>query len=423
MSFVKVKGTYDVLPNESKKWHALETYVKSLFERYNYQEIRTPIMEYSNVIHRESEGSDMVTKETYNFKDKADRNITLRPEGTAGVVRSFVENKLFVDRPLTKLYYIGPNFRYERPQKGRYRQFMQFGVEALGSFDPMIDSEVISMAYETINGLGLKGVVVKVNSLGDELSKSNYQKALFDFLKPFENELSEDSKIRLYKNPLRILDSKDPVDKEITKNAPLPLDYLTQSSKQYFDKVIHALDLIKVPYSIDKNLVRGLDYYTETVFEIQANIEGFGAQNALGGGGRYQNLVKELGGPQTPGIGYAFGMERLLNALEIEGLKFYESDALDAYLISFNDETKDVIFNIQNELRVNGIKSDMNYHQKNFKGQLKEALQYEAKFLLILGENELESQNIIIKNTRTEQQITIPITDVVNTLKELLNHV
>ncbi len=422
MSYVKVKGTYDVLPKESGKWQALESYVKSLFKRYNYYEIRTPIMEYSDVIHRETEGSDMVTKETYNFKDKADRNITLRPEGTAGVVRSYVENKLFVDSQMTKLYYIGPNFRYERPQKGRYRQFMQFGVESLGSFDPMIDAEVISMAYETINGLGLKGVVVKVNSLGDDQSKKNYQQALFDFLKPFENELSEDSKVRLYKNPLRILDSKDPNDKEITKNAPLPIDYLTETSKKYFDSVIHALDFIHVPYRIDKNLVRGLDYYTETVFEIQANIEGFGAQNALGGGGRYQNLVKELGGPQTPGIGYAFGMERLLNALEIEGIEIDKKDGLDVYFISFDQASKDVAFKIQSELRKSGLTCDMNYNQKNFKGQLKEALLNDAKYLLILGENELKNESIIIKNTKTEQQTVNAIKDVVKTLKGLLNH-
>src|SRR5690606_33333586 len=226
MSFVKVKGTYDVLPNESKRWQALEKFVRDLFNTFKYEEIRTPMMEYSNVFHRENEQSDMVTKETYNFKDKGDRDLTLRPEGTAGVIRSYVENKLYANNRLTKLYYIGPNFRYERPQKGRYRQFMQFGVEAVGSSDPFVDAEVIFLAYETIRRLGLKGVKVKLNSIGDDLSKSNYKKVLVDYLTPFKDQLSADSIERLNKNPLRILDSKAPEDKEIVENAPLPINYL-----------------------------------------------------------------------------------------------------------------------------------------------------------------------------------------------------
>ncbi len=422
MSQVKVKGTYDILPNDAAKWQALESYVRTLFKKFNYQEIRTPIMEYSSVFHRENEHSDMVTKETYNFFDKSERSLTLRPEGTAGVVRSYIENKLYANQDLSKLYYIGPSFRYERPQKGRFRQFMQLGVEALGSNNPLLDAEVISMAYETIKGLGLKDVVVKINSLGDDEAKKNYQQVLYDYLLPFKSQLSPDSQTRLEKNTLRVLDSKAETDQAIIKNAPLPLDHLNIESSANFNAVTDALDAAKVAYEIDKKLVRGLDYYSHTVFEIQANIPGFGAQNALGGGGRYQNLVKELGGPSVPGVGYAFGMERLLDALEMEGIHLAGSQPLDAYFITFNQEAKAVAFALQSKLRSEGLSSDLNYTDKSFKGQLKEALAYQARFLLILGEDELKKKVINIKNTETEVQITESIETFAEKLKELLHH-
>ncbi|VEU82512.1 histidyl-tRNA synthetase [Acholeplasma hippikon] len=377
-------------------------------------------MEYSDVFHRENEGSDMVTKETYNFKDKGDRNLTLRPEGTAGVIRSFIENKLYAQNDLTKLFYIGPNFRYERPQKGRFRQFMQFGVEALGTNNPYLDAEVLALAYETIRGLGLKGVVVKINSLGNDASKAAYKEALYNYLLPYKDQLSEDSQVRLEKNPLRILDSKVPVDKEITKNAPLPLEYLDEESRNSFETITRLLDQAKIPYALDRKLVRGLDYYSHIVFEIQAEIEGFGSQNALGGGGRYDNLVSELGGPKTPGIGFAFGMERLLNALEIEGRELAPEPSLDAFFVTFDEKSKDLAFNLQNELRVHGFSSDLNYTNKNFKSQLKEALNHRAKFLVIIGENEVNEGVVNLKNTSTEEQIKIRKEELVNKLKELL---
>ncbi|OED59401.1 histidine--tRNA ligase [Acholeplasma laidlawii] len=420
MNYIKVKGTYDVLPTEAENWVALESYVRQLFKTYNYGEIRTPMMEYSNVIHRETELSDMVIKETYNFKDKSDRDLTLRPEGTAGVIRSYVENKLYAQAGVTKLYYMGPNFRYERPQKGRFRQFMQFGCEVLGSNEPSIDAEVIELAYETIYRLGLKQVSVKLNSLGDDASKANYRQALIDFLTPVKDKLSKDSQDRLTHNPLRILDSKDTADIELIKNAPLPLDYLNETSKQHFDSVLELLNLMNIPYEIDRKLVRGLDYYAHTVFEIHATIKGFGAQNALGGGGRYQNLVKELGGPDTPGIGYAFGMERLLSALEQEGITLTSTKQLDVYFITFDQQSRKKAIQLQHILRSENILSDIDHLNRGFKPQLKEALGYDSKFIIIIGENELNNNVVQLKNTKTEEQVEVSMDTLLDTLKELL---
>ena len=420
MNYIKVKGTYDVLPTEAENWVALESYVRQLFKTYNYGEIRTPMMEYSNVIHRETELSDMVIKETYNFKDKSDRDLTLRPEGTAGVIRSYVENKLYAQAGVTKLYYMGPNFRYERPQKGRFRQFMQFGCEVLGSNEPSIDAEVIELAYETIYRLGLKQVSVKLNSLGDDDSKRNYRQALIDFLTPVKDKLSKDSQDRLTNNPLRILDSKDPADIELIKDAPLPLDYLNETSKKHFEAVLGLLNLMNIPYEIDKKLVRGLDYYAHTVFEIHATIKGFGAQNALGGGGRYQNLVKELGGPDTPGIGYAFGMERLLSALEQEGIALTSPKQLDVYFITFDQQSRKKAIELQHHLRSENILSDIDHLNRGFKPQLKEALRYDSKYIIIIGENELNNNVVQLKNTKTEEQVEVSMDTLTDTLKELL---
>lgn len=420
MNYIKVKGTYDVLPTEAENWVALESYVRQLFKTYNYGEIRTPMMEYSNVIHRETELSDMVIKETYNFKDKSDRDLTLRPEGTAGVIRSYVENKLYAQAGVTKLYYMGPNFRYERPQKGRFRQFMQFGCEVLGSNEPSIDAEVIELAYETIYRLGLKQVSVKLNSLGDDASKANYRQALIDFLTPVKDKLSKDSQDRLTHNPLRILDSKDSADIELIKDAPLPLDYLNETSKKHFEAVLELLNLMNIPYEIDRKLVRGLDYYAHTVFEIHATIKGFGAQNALGGGGRYQNLVKELGGPDTPGIGYAFGMERLLSALEQEGITLTSPKQLDVYFITFDQQSRKKAIQLQHILRSEHILSDIDHLNRGFKPQLKEALRYDSKFIIIIGENELNNNVVQLKNTKTEEQVEVSMDTLLDTLKELL---
>src|SRR5690554_1863283 len=286
----KPKGTYDLMPEETRKYRALENQLIKLLEIYGYGEIRTPIFEYSQVFHRESELSDMVLKETYNFKDKGNRDLTLRPEGTAGVIRSYVEQKLYADGGITKLYYLGPNFRYERPQKGRYRQFYQFGIEAIGAKSPSLDAEVIGLSYKIISSLGLKQVVVKINTLGDIESRLNYNKILRDYFIPHKEDLCENCQTRIDVNPMRILDCKIDGEKPVVKKAPKPMHHLTAEASKYFSDVLKYLDAMDVIYEIDDALVRGLDYYGHTVFEIEANIKDFGAQNILGGGGHYEKL-------------------------------------------------------------------------------------------------------------------------------------
>lgn len=420
MSINKVKGTYDVLPNESYLWQALEEKIRDLMKVYNIKEMRTPIIEHSEVFHRKSELSDMVTKETYNFDDRSDRRLTLRPEGTAGIIRAYVENKLYSSQEVEKVYYIGPNFRYERPQKGRYRQFYQFGVEAIGAVDAALDAELIILAYDFIKRLGLKGVRVRVNSLGDEESRTTYHNALTHHFMPHKETLCEDCKNRLEKNPLRILDCKiDQKHPEVIK-APTPQDYLNSSSRAYFKEVLEHLHAANISYEIANKLVRGLDYYSHTVFEIEADIEGFGAQNVLGGGGRYQKLVSELGGPDLGGIGFAFGMERLLLALDAENVAFAKETDLDAFLITFKPEFRSLGTKILYDLRSANIVCDMNFSQKAFKGQLKQALKQNARYLVIIGEEEFHKGIVGIKDTKTETQEEVIVSKVKKYLKERL---
>ncbi len=416
----KAKGTYDVLPYESHKWHTLEQKARQICVLFGYQEIRTPIFEYKEVFHRQNEQSDMVTKETYNFMDKGDRELTLRPEGTAGVIRSFVENKLYVETPLNKLYYIGPNFRYERPQKGRFRQFSQFGVEAIGSNDPALDAEVIGLAYAFIQKLGLKGVRVRINTLGDNESRTAFKQALKTHFEPHVDTLCEDCKQRIDKNPLRILDCKIDGNHQAVLKAPTTQDYLNDFSKTYFQSVLNFLDVANIDYEIAPKLVRGLDYYTHTVFEIEADIEGFGAQNVLGGGGRYQSLVKELGGPDLPGIGFAFGMERLIIAMESENIAFEQDPITDIFFIATDSNARTQALKLLFEARNQNMVADMDFVSTSFKAQLKAGLKKNAKYLGIIGETELQNKTISLKNTQTQQQEEIPLKIAIRSLKDWL---
>ncbi|MDY0209909.1 MAG: histidine--tRNA ligase [Acholeplasma sp.] len=416
----KAKGTYDVLPNESFKWALLEEKARKLLTLFGYKEIRTPIFEYSEVFHRENEQSDMVTKETYDFFDKGDRQLTLRPEGTAGVIRSFVENKLYVQNHLSKLYYIGPNFRYERPQKGRFRQFMQFGVEAVGSNDPALDAEVIGLAYSFIKELGLKGVKVRINSLGDNDSRLAFKEALTNHFSPHSETLCSDCKHRLDKNPLRILDCKVDQKHEAVVNAPTPQDHLNAVSRAYFQSVLNYLDSADIVYEIAPKLVRGLDYYTHTVFEIEADIEGFGAQNVLGGGGRYQSLVKELGGPDLPGIGFAFGMERLLLAMEAEEIGFADESKPDVFMVAVGQQARIEAIKLLFEARRNQLVADMDFNGTNFKSQFKAALKSNAKYVFILGDDEINTKTVSIKNTETQEQEQVPSKIAIRTIRSRL---
>ncbi|HYK71663.1 MAG TPA: histidine--tRNA ligase, partial [Pseudoneobacillus sp.] len=318
MSINIPRGTQDILPGQVEKWQAIEEQARKICEKYLYREIRTPIFEHTELFLRSvGETTDIVQKEMYTFTDRGERSLTLRPEGTASAVRSYVENKMFgyAQQPV-KLYYLGPMFRYERPQAGRFRQFVQFGIEALGSADPAIDAEVISLAMTLYKEMGLKKLKLVINSLGDKDSRNAHREALVNHFKPRIGEFCKDCQNRLEKNPLRILDCKLDRDHELMKTAPSIIDYLNDYSRNYFEKLQTYLTDMEIPFEVDPNLVRGLDYYNHTAFEIMSNAEGFGAITTLCGGGRYNGLVEEMGGPETPGIGFGLSIERFLAALD-----------------------------------------------------------------------------------------------------------
>lgn len=405
----KQKGTYDVYGNTGKKIVYLENLLKALMEKYNYEYVRTPLFEASDLFHRGvGETSDIVSKETYDFTDRGNRNITLRPEGTAGVVRSFIENKMYArtEQPI-KTWYYGPMYRYERPQSGRYREFYQFGVEVFGTNDPMIDAEIISIPVNFYKLLGLKGIKVNINSLGDAESRKNYRDALIEYFKPHINTLCEDCKTRFLKNPLRILDCKVDKETEILKNAPSILDYLNEESKKHFENVKKYLEALDIEYVVNPKIVRGLDYYTNTVFEVEANVEGFGSQNVLCAGGRYNNLVETIGGPSTAGIGFALGFERLLTALDYENINVIENDGIDVYIIPMSENEKQKSLKLTNNLRMNGFKVDMDYLNRNIKSNFKQADRLNSKFVIIIGEEEIKTNIATIKNNheKTEEKI------------------
>ena len=416
----KVKGTYDVLPQDSSQWLFLEHHIHSVMKKHHISYVRTPVFEYYDVFHRQTEASDMVTKETYDFEDRSGRKITLRPEGTAGVIRSIVENKLIAPNHVLKTYYLGANYRYERPQKGRYREFYQTGIEMIGDKDPILDAELIQIAYELISKLGIKQVVVKLNHLGDHESRFAFKDALKNYLEPFKDQLSEDSQSRLSSNPLRILDSKIPSDQALLKDAPRLDQFISDEDQKYFQDIIKILNTQKIPYEIDTKLVRGLDYYAHVVFEIQTLIEGFGSQNALGGGGRYDNLVSELGGPDVSGIGFALGLERLLLACELQGISFEDSNHIDVAVLHLNKHVKKEAYDIYKFLQVNDVNVDFDFSNKTFKTQLKNAIQSNVNYVIILGEEEVANNTVQIKNLKAETQETVNKDDLLNYLNKQL---
>lgn len=404
----KPKGTYDVYGEYGKKIKYIEELFEGLMEKYHYEYFRTPIFESSDLFHRGvGETTDIVTKETYDFKDRGDRNMTLRPEGTAGIVRSYIENKLYGNNNLVKAWYYGPNYRYERPQSGRFREFYQMGVEVFGSNDPMIDAEVISIPVTLYKLLGLKGIKVNINSLGDTESRDAYRNALIEYFKSHINNLCDDCKERFYKNPLRILDCKVDADSDILKNAPKMIDYLNSESKKRFEDLQKYLKALDIEYIVNPNLVRGLDYYTHTVFEVEANVEGFGSQNVLCGGGRYDHLVENLGGPDTCGVGFAMGIERLLKALEFEDVHMHIHNDIDCYVIPMEESAKDYAFNLCMNLRLNGFVAEIDYNNRNLKNNFKQADRLNSQFVIIIGENEKKNDIISIKNNQTKESFNV----------------
>lgn len=411
------KGTNDVYDNNGRNLLYIRNLVENIAKNYNYSYFRTPTFEKTEVFKRGvGDTTDIVQKETYDFTDRGERNMTLRPEGTAAVVRSIIENKLYVNG-INKVWYFMPMFRYERPQSGRLREHFQFGFEAFGSTSPMMDAEIISVAYTIISSLGLKGVKVNINSLGDIESRNNYRNALIDYFRPHLDELCEDCKNRFEKNPLRIIDCKIDAEKEIIKNAPLMIDYLNNESKEYFENVKKYLDVLEIPYEVNPKIVRGLDYYTHTVFEITAEIKDFGSQNVLCGGGRYNNLVSSLGGPDYPSVGFGMGIERLMNALEKENIDFGKKQN-DAYICYISDEDKEYSLKLLKELRDNNIKCDMCFTDRNLKGQFKECDNNNSKYVIIIGEDERNTNLLTIKNNFTKEEYKINKNELIQFIKE-----
>ncbi|MGX7232761.1 histidine--tRNA ligase [Enterococcus italicus] len=412
MKYQRPKGTNDILPGESEKWQFVEETARLLFKDYQFDEIRTPLFEHIEVISRSvGDTSDIVTKEMYDFYDKGDRHITLRPEGTAPIVRSFVENKLYgpeFPKPY-KVYYTGPMFRYERPQKGRLRQFHQIGVECFGSKNPATDVEIMAMALAFFEQLGISDLRLVINTLGDSETRVSYRQALIEYLTPFEEQLSADSKRRLHENPLRVLDSKDKKDKEIVANAPQILDYLTAESKTHFETVIAMLDALGIVYEVDSNMVRGLDYYTHTIFEIMHDSDALGTQSTICAGGRYDNLIEEFGGESTPGFGFGIGIERVLLTLDSEGIELPTIDTIDAYVVHLGEETNVEALKLVQAIRNAGFSADRDYMGRKAKAQFKSADKAKARLVVTIGDSELAEQQVKIKNMATRVEATYPL--------------
>ncbi|NLT49371.1 MAG: histidine--tRNA ligase [Ignavibacteria bacterium] len=403
-----ITGTKDTLPSEINKWYLLENLVKKIFSCYNYKEIRTPVFEETALFCRGiGTSTDIVSKEMYTFIDRRETSLTLKPEMTASVVRSFIENAMDKKQSLNKLFYISPMFRQERPQAGRFRQFHQFGAEALGSNDPLLDAEMIIMAYNIISNIGLKNLEVKINSLGVPESREKYKTELRKFLAGKEAGLSEDSKKRIDTNILRIFDSKDENDQKIMADAPLLINHLDDESIAHFEKVKKVLDSLKIPYTVDPKLVRGLDYYTNTTFEIISG--SVGSQSALCGGGRYNLLVEQLGGGAIPGIGFAAGIERILLACENENVLNLPEEKIDVYVVRLDKELDAEAYLLAESLRKENLQVEVDYLLRSVKAQMREANRLNAKYALFFGGEEYSSGEAVLKNMSegTEEKINI----------------
>lgn len=422
MIYQRVKGTQDFYNEAMVKMRYIEKITLDLARKYGFSEIKTPIFENTEVFTRLGDESDVVKKEMYTFLDKGNRSITLRPEGTAAVARSFIENKLYANSlPLNKFCYFGPMFRYERPQAGRFREFHQFGVEVYGEGTPLLDADVIISAYNIFKKLGIKNIKLKINSIGDFASRQEYSKALYSYFKDNISSMCSDCNRRLEKNPMRILDCK--VDKEnpILKNAPKISDYLNEDSKIYFNKVLEVLDSFNIPYEVDTNLVRGLDYYTDTVFEYIIDSDDELNGLAICAGGKYAGLIKEMSGLDIPGIGYAFGVERIMAVMDKQDLFKDITIGTDVQIIALDDKAKLHSLKLASDLRMNGIVCEIDYKNITMKHQFKLADKLNPKFIVIIGEDELNNGKVTIKNTTTKTQETIDENKLLDYLKEKAN--
>lgn len=421
MGYQKIKGTIDYYGIETKKRRYIENVFRDICLKYNIEEVILPTIENTEVFVRSSgEGSDVVTKEMYTFLDKGDRSITLRPEGTAGVVRAFLENKLYVNPGLKKYFYTGPMFRYERPQAGRYREFNQFGVEFFAVDSYLLDASVIALGYEMLKKLGFSddNFILHVNTIGNFQSRTNYQKALVDYFTPVIDNLCPDCKVRLSKNPMRILDCKVDKDNEILLKAPKIKDYLTDESKEYFNGLIKTLDKLGIKYVVDDNLVRGLDYYTDTVFEFISQGSGPLSGLAIIAGGKYADLVHTFGGPDIPGIGFGIGLERIIGL--VDNFNLYPADIskkVDYVLIGLDLDSKVYTFNVAKTLRDLDKVVELDYANTSFKAQFKVVDRVNPDYILIFGEEEVKNGNVTIKDNKTGEQKTISYKEFIESLK------
>lgn len=413
------RGTNDILPPLSLRWQYVEDRIKSILSKYNYDQIRTPVFEYTELFQRGiGEVTDIVEKEMYTFNDKGGRSITLRPEGTASVVRSFMENKIYGQAQPTKYYYLGPMFRYERPQAGRFRQFHQLGVEVFGTNDPALDAEVIGLGLNILTELGLEELELYINSIGCPSCRKKYIKVLKEYLQDFRDELCDNCVNRFEKNPLRVLDCKENSCTRIVAGAPDIIDYLCQDCKNHFQEVQDYLNLLDISYNVDTTLVRGLDYYTNTAFVIKHS--GLGAQSEVLGGGRYNGLAEEIGDRSVPGIGFAMGLERLMLILDKQEVDLPVETGVDLYITTIGDRAKKTAFKYIYQLRNEGFKTEIDYLDRSVKGQMKSADRMNANYTIILGDNELDSGQATIRDMKTGKQQEIELNKLVQKMKNMV---
>lgn len=417
VQYAKPRGTADILPDQVADWRAIEDEARRLFAIYHYREIRTPIFEHTEVFLRGvGDTTDIVQKEMYTFMDRGDRSLTLRPEGTAGVVRAYVEEKLYGVANTQKFYYFGPMFRYEKPQAGRYRQFHQYGIEVIGSSDPRVDAEVIGLGDHFLRQLGIDTFTLHLNSVGCPVCRASHKAHLIEHLQPIRNELCKDCQSRFEKNPLRILDCKIDHDHPVVMSAPTITDALCDDCAHQFATVQTYLDEMGISYEIDKTMVRGLDYYTQTAFEFKEG--SIGAISTILAGGRYNGLIHELGGPELPGIGFAGGVERLLLARAAREETVQAKDQVDVVVVAMGDSAMNISVRVLHELRKAHITADVDYYGRGVKGQLKLADRLSARYVVLIGDDEVSTQSVSVRDLGTREQVLVEQHHVVDYLLE-----
>jgi len=411
------KGTKDVLPNQVYRWHYVERKFDDICRRYGYKEIRTPIFEHTELINRGvGDTTDIVQKEMYTFNDHGGRSLTLKPEGTSPAVRAFVEHRMYAEVQPTKIYYDTPCFRYEKPQSGRLRQFHQFGVEIFGTPNMMADADVICLGHDFLEEMGTKDIVLEINSVGCPTCRETYRRALQDFLRPHYDELCDTCKNRFDKNPMRILDCKSQEDQDLVKDAPNMIDYLCDECASSFEEVKGHLESMGLEYTVNPRIVRGLDYYTKTAFEFVSNK--IGAQGTVCGGGRYDNLCQEIGGPPIPGVGFGLGKERLLMLMEANGVEIPEAEPSDVFIVTMGDKGRIKGLEILRELHKKGISAQMDTLARNVKGQFKYAARLNAKKTIVIGDEELEKGVVQIKDMDRHEQQEVSFDNILEMLKK-----